>query len=199
MNARLTLQTRQIISFPVFAIMLIAIAMMGGQPLKATPLQETVVRCEPESVVAEIGDELSFLVYVENVVDLYAADVQMSFDPTIAQVVDADPGKGGTQIEILDDLLFPDFVVRDRADNVAGTIWYANTHINPRGPVTGSGALAQVTMTSLRPGGFEVPITSQELAMSNGVTIPSTARNCRVTFFDPNAISQTFLPVGIAP
>lgn len=198
-KARPTLLTQLIIGVPILALMVIAAALAGGSPVKATPMLETVVRCEPETVVADIGEELSFLIYVENVVDLYAADVQMSFDPAIAQVVDADPAKGGTQIEILDDLLFPDFVVRDWADNVAGTIWYANTHVNPRGPVSGSGALARVTMTSLQAGGFIVPITSQELAMSNGVTIPSTARNCRVTFFDPNTVKKTFLPVSLAP
>ncbi len=178
-------------------IALIVLLAAVGTRLQALPAQDAVVRCDPEVVTMEIGETASFTIYVENVVDLYAADVQMSFDPAIAQVVDADPVKGGTQIEILDELLFPDFVVRDRADNVAGTIWYANTHINPRGPVSGSGALARVTMTSLRAGSFDVPITSQELAMSNGVTIPATARDCYVTIFDPNAISKTYLPVSL--
>lgn len=165
----------------------------------ASTSDETIIRCDPETVVAEIGEPLSFTVFIENVTDLYGADVKMSFDPTKAAVVDADAAKGGTQIEILDDLLQPDFVLRDRADNVAGTIWYAVSHVNPREAVSGSGALFRVTMESLQPGSVEAIITSRELAMRNGVEIPTTIGNCLVTFFDPNAISQTFLPIGIAP
>lgn len=191
------LRLGSILAFVALAMLLVANVNVGR--LRALPAQDAVVRCDPEVVVVEIGETASFTIFVESVVDLYAGDVQMSFDPSIAQVVDADPNRGGTQIEILDEFLSPDFVVRDRADNVAGTIWYANTQINPAEPVSGSGSLARVTMESLKPGAFDVVITSHELNVITGNEIPSSARDCRVAFFDPNAISQTFLPIGIAP
>lgn len=170
-----------------------------GRVLRAAPTKEAVLRCDPEVSVAEIGETVSFTIYVQDIADLYAADVRMNFDPTIAQVVDANAAKPGTQIEMLDEFLSLDFVVRDVADNALGTIWYANTQVNPSQPVSGSGPLARVTMQSIAAGNFDMPFTVGELIYPNGDLIETTARNCRVTFFDPNAISQTFLPVGIAP
>lgn len=178
---------------------LLMAALFGSLGLRAAPAQDAVVRCDPEVVAVQMGETVSFTIFVEDVVDLYGADVQMSFDPTVAQVVDADPGKGGTQIEILEDFLSPDFTIRDRADNVAGTIWYANTQVNPTEAVSGSGPLARVTMESLKPGSFDVIVTSWQLGRRNGTEIPSVARNCRVTFFDPDTTSNTYLPVSIAP
>lgn len=182
----------------LLSVLLLALV-YGTRLLSATPHQETVLRCEPESIVVEIGESVTFTIFVQDVVDLYGADVRMSFDPTIAQVVDANGAKPGVQIELLDEFLSPDFVLRDVADNDAGTIWYANAQVNPTEAVSGSGPLARVTMESLKPGSFEVPFTFQELVLRNGDPIPTTVRNCNVAFFDPNAISNTFLPVSIAP
>lgn len=183
---------------PILASLMLTV-MKSDISSSAAPGQDPMVRCDPEVIAANIGESVSFTIYVEDVVDLYGADVQMSFDPAIAQVVDANPNKGGTQIEILDEFLSPDFVVRDRADNVAGTIWYANTQVNPTQPVSGSGALARVTMESLKAGSFDVIVTSRELARINGTVIPSIARDCRVAFFDPNATLYTYLPINLAP
>lgn len=173
--------------------------LLGSMAADAAPADEAIVRCDPEVVAVQMGETVTFTIFIQDVVDLYGADVQMSFDPSVAQVVDADPGKGGTQIEILDDFLSPDFTIRDRADNVAGTIWYANTQVNPSEAVSGSGPIARVTMEPLQPGSFDVIITSWQLGRRNGTEIPSVARDCRVTFFDPDTTSNTYLPVSIAP
>jgi hypothetical protein len=186
---------------PVLALItaLLLIVLAGLGPLAAAPAVDTIVRCEPELIVGQIGAPVSFTIFVDDVADLYGADVRLSFDPSVAQVVDANPGKGGTQIEILDAFLSPDYVLRDRADNVAGTIWYANTQINPSPPVAGSGALARVTLQPLKAGGFDMPITNADLANGRGETLPANARDCRVTFLDPNTTSKTYLPVSLAP
>ena len=176
------------------------VLMVAGVRLtEAATAEDTVIRCDPEVVAVNIGEAASFTIFVENVAELYAGDVQMSFDPSIAEVVDADPNRGGTQIEMLEEFLGTDFILRDRADNVAGTIWYANSLVNPSEPVSGSGPLARVTMQSIKAGSFDVAITAHKIVKRGGVEIPSTARNCRVTFFDPNNTSNTYLPISIAP
>jgi hypothetical protein len=185
-------------AFLALIIALLLIAHAGLGPLAAAPAAESIVRCEPELVVGQIGAPVSFTIFLEDVADLYGADVRLSFDPAIVQVVDANPGKGGTQIEMLDEFLSLDYILRDRADNVAGTIWYANTQVNPSPPVAGSGALARVTLQPLTAGSFDMPITSFELANGRGEILPATARNCRVTFLDPNTTSKTYLPVSLA-
>lgn len=170
-----------------------------GRALRAESVQSTVLRCDPQHPVVTLGEPVSFTIYVQDVVDLYAADVRMSFDPTKVHVVDANPAKPGTQIEMLDEFLSPDFVLRDVADNVTGTIWYANSQVNPSEEVSGSGALARITMQSSAGGTFLLVFTFHELVVRNGDPIETTAIDCRVTIFDPNTIRKTFLPVSLAP
>lgn len=182
-------------------LLIVFLLILGGigtrQEVAAGP-QATVLRCEPEFIVSDFQSEASFTIYVEDITDLQAADVRMSFDTDIAQVVDADERVPGTQIEILDEFLAPDFVVRKVADNEAGTIWYANTQVNPTQPVSGSGALARVTLQPKKAGFFKLQFTFYELVLNNGNPIPSAARDCDVSFIDPDNLELLFLPTIFA-
>jgi hypothetical protein len=151
-----------------------------------------IVRCNPAAVTGFMHSGVSVEIYVEDVVDLYGADVRLSFDPAFVQVQDADPAAAGVQIEVLSDFLNPDFVVRKTADNIAGTIWYAATQVNPSPPVSGSGALARVTFLPQMAGDITVPVTYQKLALRTGVQIPATSQDCRLTFEQRPAL---FLPI----
>lgn len=182
----------------VLITLVLLVAGTAAAHLRAAPSQDTVVHCEPELIVSTIGAPISFTIIVDDVVDFYGADVQMAFDPTITQVVDGNPSKGGTQIEMLGDFLALDFIIRDVADNVAGTIWYANTQVNPTEAVSGSGALARVTLQPQAAGTFDMAFTAYKLVMRTGAEIPSIARDCRVTILDPDTTSKTYLPATIA-
>lgn len=187
--------------FPILLILLIFLVLKLGIPshianqkVHASP-QETIVRCEPSSISSESTTPVAFTIYVENVNELNAADIRMSFDTSIAQVLDAEPNIPSTQIEILDEFLAPDFVVRKVADNSAGTIWYANTQINPTPPVSGSGALARVTLLPQMAGEFTLLFTYHELVLNNGVQIPTTARDCKVWFYNPDELEPVYMPI----
>jgi hypothetical protein len=129
----------------------------------------TIVRCNPAVVTGPLRSGVSVEIYVENVVDLY-----------------------GVQIEVLSGFLKPDFVVRKIADNTAGTIWYAATQVNPTLPVSGSGALARVTLLPQMAGTFTMPFTYQKLVLRTGVQIPATAQDCVITF---KQLPALFLPM----
>ena len=58
-------------------------------PAAAAP--GTVVRCDPTNPSTPYTSDVAVDVYVEDVVDLYGADVQLSFDTGLAQVVDTLP------------------------------------------------------------------------------------------------------------
>ena len=69
--------------------------------------------------------------YIDDVVGLNGVDLRISFFNTaIAQVVDQLPATG-VQIQPLNTFLQPDFVVRNTANNTAGTIRYAATQAFP--------------------------------------------------------------------
>jgi hypothetical protein len=122
----------------------------------------------------------------------------MSFDPSAVQVIDADPGAGGTQILPLDVFLSPDFVVRRVADNSAGTIWYASTQVNPSEPATGSGPLARITFQPLRATTTPLRFTFVQLGARGGVEIPSSSQDCQIVLIDNNPDLATYLPVVFA-
>ncbi|MDX1417365.1 MAG: cohesin domain-containing protein [Candidatus Promineifilaceae bacterium] len=194
-------RSSSILTISMLLIILILSTLMPSpiayQAVHAIP-QQTTVRCEPALISSELTSTVAFAIYVENVNELNAADIQMSFDTSLAQVVDADPNIPSTQIEILDEFLAPDFVVRKVADNSAGTIWYANTQVNPSPPVSGSGALARVTLAPQTAGEFTMHFTHSELVLNNGNEIPSTAQDCTVWFYDPDSLEKTHLPVIFA-
>jgi len=190
---------RLVTSVSTAAIVGLALALLVGYAAAAMPASagragadNTVVRCNPAVVTGSVRSGVSVEIYVENVVDLYGADVRLSFDPAFAQVADADPAASGVQIEILRDFLTPDFVVRKSADNISGTIWYAATQVNPTLPVTGSGALARLTFVPQMTGTFTMSFTYQELVRRTGAQIPATAQDCVITF---EKRRELYLPV----
>ena len=182
---------------PLIVGMLVALSLAGNAAARYESSAENgaVVRCDPIQATGLTNQLLDVDIYVENVVDLNAADIRLSFDPSMVQVHDADPQASGVQILILDELISPDFVLHKNADNVAGTIWYASTQIYPSQPVSGSGPLARITLQPLQAGSFTMPITYQKLAQPDSTEIEATAVDCQITFIETETIPPIFVPV----
>jgi hypothetical protein len=174
---------------------LLAGLLWGERSAAAGRDDETFVRCDPATAIGATGQLLTVDIYVENVFELYAADVRLSFDPTMVQVYDNDPDASGIQILMLDDFLSPDFVLRKNADNVAGTIWYAATQMTPSEPVSGSGPLARITLQPLQAGSFTMPITYQKIVHSDSEQIEATAVDCQIIFVETETTPPVFIPV----
>jgi len=179
-------------------LLLLALLAISRGPATAAQVLDTIVRCDPSTVTGPVGLPLSVDIYVENVVDLYGADVRMAFDTSSLQVMDVDPAADGTQIAPLNTFLSPDFVVRRVADNTAGTIWYAATQVNPTEAVSGSGPLARITFLASRPGQITLPITYHKLGTRVGIEIPATARNCSVTAVQVEPDLSIYMPIQFA-
>jgi hypothetical protein len=181
-------------------VILAVISVLVLSPLSATYVaaspypQEAgpIVRCNPKSAYAGIGTavpDVHLDMYVENVVGLYGVDLRISsFDTTIAQVVDQAPA-AGVQIAPLTTFLQPDFVVRNSADNTAGTMRFAATEVAPSAPADGSGPVARITFHGLHAGTFIMTWGTVELSDVNGGVIPATAEPCQVTFWDPTSVT----------
>ena len=108
-------------------------------PVSALPAAVTVTLSpSPASIVN--CETIPVQVWVNSVTGLYGADVRLSFNPNVVEVVDADPTKAGVQVQD-GSLLAHDFVVSRDADNVAGTVQYILTQLNPTSAVDGSGVL----------------------------------------------------------
>ena len=185
------------------AALLLAVVLIVGKPAAAAP-QATIVRCDPATVAGPLGGTIDIDIYVENVVELYGADVRLGFDPAVLEVVDAEPDPDAEvdpiQITPLDTFLSPDFVVRKGLGypEDPDVIWYAVTQVNPSEAVSGSGPLARITFRALEAGSFTLPITYHKLARRDSLEIPSTAQGCSITFVDPASGGVTFVPFTAA-
>ncbi|MBN2551067.1 MAG: hypothetical protein JXB15_18035 [Anaerolineales bacterium] len=113
-------------------------------------------------------------IWVNDVANLYGADVQLTFDPNLLEVVDARPFETGVQILPVSTFLKPDWIIRNVADNTLGTIWYATTQLNPTLPVTGTGIIATITFRAKNQGTSALHFTYTKLATRDGDPIPGT-------------------------
>ena len=112
------------------AALVICLALAGPAvgPLQAAPIASTagdvkvgaVFSFSPAAAVIHGCETIPVEVWVNDAAALYGADVKISFDKNVLEVVDADPGKDDVQI-MPGTFLHPDFVVHDEADNTAGS------------------------------------------------------------------------------
>ena len=135
-----------------------------------------------ESAVTEINgcETLDLYIRINDVANLYGADVRLAFDPTVLQVV---------ALQELDGILqSPYYIASQEFDNTAGTLWLALTQLNPTSPVTGTGDFARVTF---RAAGLAtdstVMISYSKLSNPNGVEIPAARIDGSLTTIAPPA------------
>lgn len=102
-----------------------------------------VVRVDPASATATVGQTLSVSIKVDNVSNMAGAEIHLSFNASVLEVVDADSATAGVQIAN-GGMLSADFVAQNTADNAAGTIDFAIAQMN-KPAVNGSGTLATIS------------------------------------------------------
>jgi hypothetical protein len=178
------------------AMWLIALAAGPVWQAQAAPLAPAIARCDPTAISTPYTTNTTFDLYVEDAIDLYGVDLRLSFNTSLAQVVDDDGGAAGVQITPLSGFVAAGYVVKRVADNTAGTIWYAATQLNPTAPVTGSGAVARITLHPLASGTFTMTFTNAQLARQDGSFIPVTVADCLVTFTTPLPTTTAISPAS---
>ena len=134
-------------------------------------------------------EDFDVQIWINDVADLYGADVRLTFDPALVEVVDADGGASGVQIAdggFLQNI----FTAVNEADNTLGTIEYAVTQLNPQPPANGSGVLAVITFRAKAVGSSPLAFTFAQLANRDGEEIPAPASNGTVATTAPDGLSD---------
>lgn len=105
----------------------------------------TLEAAQARLALAEDGGDLVVEVRVSKATQLYGAEFELSFDPSILVVRDADLGQAGVQIEG-GNLFAADsaFVIENSVDNTKGIVRYALTLLRPAEPVSGEGVVARI-------------------------------------------------------
>jgi hypothetical protein len=155
------------------------------EPIEVTtPVQNAAAKPDPLQSNVKVGDTFVVNIYVQDVVGLCAAGINLSFDPAILQVQDANPSTPGVQIQPLDSFFVPGFVIKQEACNApdpgdpdcqeGGLAWYAAAQLNATPPVTGAGPVAAITFKAVKAGVSPLTISYQQFSDSTGSTIPSS-------------------------
>lgn len=175
----------------------LAFILIGYWPLpaRAQAPAPVVVRVAPASVQVVAGQTVDVAVEVVDVQDLYGADVALSFDPAVVEVVDADPTLDGIQVGhglFLD----PGFVLFNLADNQVGALRMAITQMNPSLPKSGTGALVVVTLRG-KLAGASTPLTliRAQLARRDGIDIQSVPMSGQVAVVPEAPPGPTNTPI----
>lgn len=153
------------------------------------------VRVMPDSIQVPQGTTIDLAVEVIEIQDLYAFDISLTFDPTVIQVVDADPDLDGIQVNY-GMFLDPGFVLRNEVDNQAGTIRFALTQLNPSQPKSGSGVLIVIRLEGGQVGAqTSLTLTHAELVERDGSDIPTTMNSGEVEVVGTATPGPTNTPI----
>lgn len=159
---------------PLIAIAVGVIGLATWAPRLSVGAQAgTSVGPSPTVAYTEPSETTPVYIHIADVEDLYGADVRLSYDPDVIEIVDALPA-GGIQVQPLSSFMSPDLVLFNTVDPDAGTIWYAATQISPTLEVSGSGVIASFEVRGLEAGTSPLEVTYQKLVRRDGTTITAT-------------------------
>ena len=187
--------------FPTTPRLWISLALLLAA-LFSTPVgyglaQDTMVVIAPQSSEAAVGATTTVDIKIENVEGLYGAEVHLTFSPELLEVVDAEPGVTGVQIQA-GTFLSPDFVGQHTIDQAAGKIDFAIAQMPPNEPVSGSGVLAKITFKGKAAGTSPINFITVFLANQGGDEITVAAQNGNITVIAGDTPTPTATPEDTA-
>ena len=120
-------------------------------------------------------------VQLENVTDLYGAELQLQYDPAQLRVRDDNPRLEGVQITPGPLLAFDDrFVATNQVDTQAGSIDFVFTLLRPTPPISGQGVLATVVFEIAGDGPFTVEVSQAQLVSAVSQSLPVVTENLQL-------------------
>lgn len=160
-NKRLAL-----VAFSTLLTLVLLLASAARAP--AIAVSTALLWLNPASAATDRGATTNVVVQLDNITDVFGIQLSLSFDPTVLQVVDADAGTSGVQINP-GSCPRTDFVVSNTADNGAGTIQYAVTQLAL--PPCDGGTVATIQFQCIA-GGTSSEVNFSDSLISDGSPTP---------------------------
>jgi hypothetical protein len=166
----------------------IPLTIENGSITGVIPSNTTLV-IHPASTDLVINGTAAVDIMVNNVSNLYGLELTITFNAAKVEVVDADPGIAGIQIQ-KGVCPSPDFIIQNTVNNAAGTLSYAVTATSPSPPCNGSGKVATITFRGLAVGSsIPVHFSYSLLSDPNGQPIPHSTQDGSLTVRDSGKIT----------
>ncbi len=151
-------------------------AMLFSRPPGHGLVQDVTAAVILSDTAVSLGFTTVMSIYIENVSNLCDAEVNLTFDQTLLEVVDVDPDEEGVQIQA------SDFVSPDRSVNTVyqdyGDIIF---HLESTQPVSGSGVLATITFLGKAAGISRIEFEDAFLRNCDDVDIAARIRDGSIT------------------
>jgi hypothetical protein len=144
---------------------------------------------KPSSV--SVGQQFTVEVLIKDAPAIYGADVQLTFDPAILEVVDMDLKKEGIQFQagkFIDTR--KSYPLQYQVDNVKGVIDYALTLLNPAPEVQGNGQLIMISFKAKANGKTTLSISEGMFGTKTGETITPKLDSAKVN------VRNTLIPIS---
>ncbi len=152
--------------------LLLALLILLPAGVAGTAPMATTMTLSPSAAIIHACEVIEVEVWVNDVDDLYGAEVHLTFDPAIVEVIDADAIAPGVQAANGGLLQEPIFAAVNQADNTTGEIRFAATQLYPTAPASGSGALIVITMRAKSEGVSDLAFTFSRLATRDTDDLP---------------------------
>jgi hypothetical protein len=159
----------------LFSLIFVFLALVGLGIMWETTWAEpaaSLLWLNPAVASAPVGNATVLDLQLSDITNVYGAQMELAFDPTVLEVVGSAVTPGTCPQ--------PDFVVTNTADNVAGTIDYAVTQLNPTPPCDGGVAASIERLCKLEHAGTTVSITSSLISDPDGMSIEHSTQNATV-------------------
>ncbi|RLC67101.1 MAG: hypothetical protein DRI48_03165 [Chloroflexi bacterium] len=154
--------------------------MLFTAPVGSGMAQGTRVVVDPSNTEVAVGATAMVDIRVEDVTDLFGAEVHLEFNPALLEVVDADPDKDGVQIQP-GTFLVPYFTAVNSADQANGKVHFAVSQGPDHQPVSGSGVLATITFRGKAANTSALNFLNVILSAPGGVPITTDTEGGTIT------------------
>jgi hypothetical protein len=139
------------------------LALLLGAPLvrnrSAAAQTPATVSVRPAALKLAPGESAALAITIDQADQLFGFELHLEFDAEVIQVVDADPGRSGVQVELAEFLgNGQGFTVANLVDNEAGSLEYAMTLLAPANPVSGTGDLLHLSVLAVAPGSSQLSL-----------------------------------------
>jgi hypothetical protein len=153
-------------------------------------VQDVMVAVVLSDQEVSLGFTTVVSIQIENVINLCDAEVNLTFDSTLLEVVDAAPDTEGVQIQA-GDFFSPELSVRNIVYQDYGEINFAIFQLGVTEPVSGSGVLAAITFRGKEVGVSEIEFEDVFLEDCDGESIVAGTRAGSITVFGEGTPTPT--------
>lgn len=183
-------------SFQGLLAVLVVAALVALSPVTGLAATSATLRFSPQPLSVETGAGFSVDVWVDDVANLYGAQVYIDFDPSILEVTKVQNGT----------LLAAGPMSSLTYDNTLGHVDIQIVQIAPSAPVSGSGALATISFRGKASGTSPLqfvtrddkPALSTLLTNENGGQITCSLQNGQVTAYSLARLEITPASAAVA-